>query len=68
MSIETMTARLAAAKRKQSRLTPRAGAYWLLEARVSYLTKALAVADIETTQPYDPLDQTLPYTPIEAPK
>jgi hypothetical protein len=64
MSIETMTERLAAAKRNQSRLTPRAGAWWQLEARVSYLTKALAAAKLEATQPYDPLEQTLPYTAI----
>ena len=64
MSTERLTERLAAAKRKQSRLTPSAAAWWLLDARVNYLRKALAVADLERTQPYDPLEQTLPYTAI----
>jgi hypothetical protein len=66
MSIRNMTERLDAAKRRQSRLTPRAGAWWQLEARVNYLTKALAAAALEHTQPYDPLDATLPYSPLDS--
>ena len=66
MSIERNKERLDAAVRKRGRLTPQSRAYWVLEDRVSYLTKALAVADLETTQPYDPLEQTLPYSPLDS--
>ena len=68
MSIERVAERLAAAKRKQSKLTPRAGAWWLLDARVSYLTKALAAAQLEPTQTYSPLDpnEPEPYKPGSA--